>query len=281
VVRARRSLGQNFLVDPNYQQRIIDALEAGADDDILEIGPGTGALTQHLAGRVRRLIAVELDDALAEELRRRYAGMATVAVLHRDFMAIEPARLGVDVARLKVVGNIPYNITTPLLFRLLERTWRPLRIVVMVQREVADRILAPAGGREYGALSVGVRLAAHVERLFHVPPGAFRPVPKVESTVLRLTPFQPPPLTEQEEHDVRALTRATFGWRRKQLQRTLRAAAGYELDDDGIISTARETGIDLQARPETLEPDRFLALSRALRRIGRPSTAQPPSSAEP
>lgn len=271
MVRARKSLGQNFLVDPNHQRRIVAALEAGPDDTVLEIGPGTGALTEHLAGTVARLIAVEKDDALARALMTRYAARTDVQIVNDDALDIDlPALLG-SPATARIIGNIPYNITSPLIFRILERANRPRRLVVMVQKEVADRIIAPPGDKQYGALSVGVRTVAHVERLFVVPRGAFRPVPNVDSAVLRIDPFLPPRLTVGEERDVRALARVLFGWRRKQLQRILRDAPDYRLTPDEIAEVARKLDVSPAARPETIGPDRFVALARALRARGLPA----------
>lgn len=271
-LRARKSLGQNFLVDVGYQQRIVEAIAPGAEDVVAEIGPGPGALTRHLAGRVRRLVLIELDDRFAADLAREYDGRADIEVVHQDVMTVDFAALGTSAAALKVVGNIPYNITTPLIFHLLRREHRPGCIVLMVQREVADRLLASPGGRAYGALSVGVRVLARVERLFHVPRGAFRPAPSVDSTVLRLRPFQPPRLSPEQEADLRTLTRTAFGWRRKQLQRILRAAPPYGIDA-AASSALAAAGFDLQARPETLAPDRFVELAHALRAQGLPRDA--------
>ena len=268
--RAKKSLGQNFLVDPNQQRRIVAALEPTSEDSILEIGPGQGALTRHLVGQVQRLILVELDDDLAAALQRQYADRDDVTVVHADFMRTDIRPIIGDVHALKVVGNIPYNITTPIIFRLLERTLRPQRIVLMIQKEVAERIVASAGDREYGALSVGVRSVARVQRLFHVGRGAFRPVPRVDSTVIRIEPIAPPPLTAAEETDLRELTRVAFAWRRKQLQKTLRTAPQYALDAVALQTVTNDTGIDLEQRPEQLDPDTFIRLARALRRCDRP-----------
>jgi 16S rRNA (adenine1518-N6/adenine1519-N6)-dimethyltransferase len=269
VVRAKRSLGQNFLVDPHYQQRIVDAV-APDGATVLEIGPGTGALTRHLARRAARLVAIELDDALAAQLRQQFEGDESVRIAHADFLALEPAEINVDPAAAKVVGNIPYYITTPIIFRLLEAQWRPLTITLMVQREVADRILAPPGDREFGALSVGVRTAAAAVRLFNVPRGAFRPVPNVDSSVVQITPLRPYPLSAAEEADLRTLTRVAFGWRRKQFQRILRSAEPFRLSEYEIERVSNATGINMKLRPEAVGPDAFVALSRALREIDRP-----------
>lgn len=269
--RARKSLGQNFLIDPNQQRRIVEAVGAGPADTVLEIGPGQGALTRHLAGQAGHLLLVELDDDLAASLQREYAGRDDVHVVHGDFMNVDlPALLG-DPSRVRVVGNIPYNITTPIIFRLLDRSVRPAHIVLMIQKEVADRILAGPGTAEYGALSVGVRSVATVRRLFNVGRGSFRPVPRVDSTVIAIEPLVPPPLDASQEEDLRELTRTAFSWRRKQLQKTLRSAPGYALDADEVAGIEAATGICLESRPEDLDPEGFITLSGALRALGRPN----------
>ena len=273
MARAKKSLGQNFLVDATHQKRIVAALEAGPDDEVLEIGPGRGALTRHLIGAVGRLVLIELDDDLAARWQDELAGDPDVSVIHRNALSVDLDAVVRDPASLRVVGNIPYNITTPLLFWLLDRPVRPAVIVLMIQREVADRILAPPGDKQFGALSVGVRAVALVERILQVPRGAFRPVPDVDSTVIRITPFRPAPLDAAEAADLRELTRVAFGWRRKQLQKILRSSPEYGLQADAVESVLAEVGVAADARPETLAPDTFIALARALRRHGLPRRA--------
>lgn len=264
--RAKKSLGQNFLVDGNIQRLIAESVSPSPGDEVMEIGPGMGALTRHLAGRVRRLVLVELDNGLAERLRAEYAGDPSVELIHRDVLDVPLEEVSADPGSLKVIGNIPYNITTPILFSLLERRPRPREIVLMVQREVADRILAPHGNKAYGALAVGVRSVAAAERVLNVSRSAFRPVPDVESSVVRIVPHVPARLDERTEGDLRVLTRAAFGQRRKQFQRILRDA--YRLDADAVAGLERELGVDLRDRPETFPPEGFVALARALRERG-------------
>lgn len=266
-MRAKRSLGQNFLIDPNLQRKIVAAVEPEPDDVVVEIGAGTGALTRHLAGQVARLIAIELDDRLAASLERGLGRGDGVEIVHGDALDIDLARLA--AGRYKVVGNIPYNITTPLLFHVLDQEPRPERIVVMLQQEVAERIVADPGGKTYGALSIGVRALADVELLFRVGRNAFRPVPDIDSAVLGITPRPDAPGPE-EAGDLRALTRAAFGRRRKQLQKTLRTAPGYALGMVEVQTLEAETGIRLVARPETLSPDQFIDLAATLRTRGYP-----------
>ena len=260
--RAKRSLGQNFLVDPNLQRKIVAAVEAAPDDEVLEIGPGKGALTAHLAGNVDHLVLVELDDDLAHDLGTRYRGRADVDVIHADVLETDLPATVRDWSATRVVGNIPYNITTPILFRLLERP-RPRDIVLMVQREVADRIVAEAGSGTYGALAVGVQAVAAAALLFPVPRGAFRPVPRVDSAVVRITPHAPPRLSVDDERRLRVLTRAAFQWRRKQMQKILRSHPDLGLPREVVEAQARDLGLDLTRRPETFGPEALLCLARA------------------
>ena len=264
--RAKRALGQNFLVDPNVQRKIVASLGAGPLDEVLEIGPGVGALTRHLAGRVRRLVLVELDNFLAARLREEFAGDASVEVINEDVLDVPLERISEDPARLKVIGNIPYNITTPILFGLLERRPRPASIVLMVQREVADRILEPAGSKTYGALAVGVQSVADVSRVMNVSRDAFRPIPDVMSSVVRIVPHDPPRLTPEDETALRDLTRAAFQQRRKQFQRILRDA--YALSVDEVAAVGQAAAMDLVQRPETFSPQKFIDLARVLRDRG-------------
>lgn len=266
-MRAKRSLGQHWLVDSSYQAKIIQALDAGPADEVVEIGPGTGALTRHLAGRVRRLVLIEMDVALAADLGRRFAGAVVVA---RDALQLHLPDLVERWEDAKVIGNIPYRITSPLIDHVLAPRPRPAVILFTVQKEVADRLASPVGQKSYGALTVGVRAVADVERLFTIPRGAFRPTPEVDSATVRIRPHAPPRLSPEEERDLRALTRAAFSRRRKQLGTILRDAPPYALAADELRDVLAEVGIETKARPETLPPETFVELVRALRRRGRP-----------
>ncbi len=257
--RPKRSLGQNFLVDPNLQRKIVEALGAGPADEVVEIGPGRGALTRHLVGAVRRLVLIELDDALAGSLEAEFGDRADVQVVHADILDVALGEYVADPNELRVVGNIPYNITTPILFHLLERP-RPFEIVLLVQQEVAERITAPAGTSAYGALAVGVQSVADAERLFRVGRGAFRPVPRVDSEVIRVRPRLPPPLSTAEETRLRTVVRAAFQWRRKQLGKILRDHPDLSVPAGRIGAIAAAVGFDTTDRPERLTPDDFVRL---------------------
>jgi 16S rRNA (adenine1518-N6/adenine1519-N6)-dimethyltransferase len=261
--RAKKSLGQNFLVDPNIQRKIIAALDMGPEDEVLEIGPGRGALTQHLVGIPRHVVLVELDDRLSTSLDNTYGDRSDTDVIHADFLKVNVGALVEDLDQLKVVGNIPYNVTALMVFKLLERP-RPAEIVLMVQREVARRMTAKPGTSEYGALSVGIQSVAAVELLFRVPAKAFRPVPRVESAVVRIVPNRPPSRSIAQERDLRVLTRAAFSWRRKQFQKILRSHGAYGLSSEAVGQLEATTGLSLTRRPETFSPDEFALLAQLL-----------------
>ncbi len=261
--RPKRSLGQNFLVDPNLQRKIAGAAKAGEGDPVLEIGPGRGALTEHLVERGVRLTVVELDDEMAAVLAARYEEEPRVKVVHGDVLSLDLAALGGDWARTTVVGNIPYNITTPIVFRLLRLPY-PRDIVLTVQAEVAGRILAAPGSRTYGALTVGVGLHARTARICKVPRSAFRPVPGVDSAAVRITPRSPPRLTRAAAARVRTLTRAAFMWRRKQLGTILARHPDLRCPRDRIESVLADLGLSPTLRPERLSPEDFMRLAAAL-----------------
>lgn len=277
--RPKRSLGQNFLVDANLQRKIVAAALddpsglngpgelSGPGGPVLEIGPGRGALTDHLARRDARLYALELDDDLATALSARYADNPRVTVVHGDVLRLDLPSITGDWSATRVVGNIPYNITTPIVFRLLTPPC-PRKIVLAMQAEVADRMLAGPGSKTYGALSVGVALAARAKRLFDVPRTAFRPVPRVDSTVVRLTPL-PASVCASESAAasrlaVRVLVRAAFSWRRKQIGTILVRHPDLGLTPAEATRALESRSLSPRSRPEQLSPDDFAALARTL-----------------
>ena len=254
--RAKRRLGQHFLTDPRILARIADALEAGVNDTVLEIGPGRGGLTEALVGRAGRVVAIEKDRELIPLLRREFPA---AEIIEGDALELSWDQL--VRPPFLVAGNIPYNITSPLLDKALGLPL-PERIVFLVQKEVADRVIATAGTPEYGALTVGLQVAAETERLFTVPAGAFQPRPRVDSAVIRLTPRRDGPVPPQQQESFRTLVVGLFGFRRKQMLRALRELTGWEPARAGSI--LESTSIPLTARPEAVPPLRFVALHRAL-----------------
>jgi 16S rRNA (adenine1518-N6/adenine1519-N6)-dimethyltransferase len=264
----RKSLGQHFLTDRRILGRIADALQLTGGETVLEIGPGRGALTDILAERAGRLIAIEYDRALAELLRQRYAKRGNVLIAEADVLEVSLADLAAGPYVL--VGNVPYYITTPILFHALVPP-RAERSVYLVQREVADRLSAAPGTKEYGALTVNVAAVARAETLFRVPAGAFVPPPRVESAVVRITPLATSLVAPEEERPLRTLVQNAFGMRRKQMRRVVRSL--FALDAPSADAVLEKAGIDPEVRPETLSPAQFVGLLRAAAR----SAAKPPA----
>ena len=252
----RPRLGQHFLFDLGILGRIADAALLTPEDTVLEIGPGRGTLTRELMTRAGRVIAIETDRRLADALGRELAG-SNATVIPGDALEVEWPRADV------IAGNIPYQITSPLIERALRPPPppRPLRIVFLVQREVADRLAASPVGRYYGALTAGVSLVATVERLFGVKAGAFRPPPRVDSAVVRITPRAEPLVhSAAEEAATRHLIRALFQRRRQQIRRSLREA--FSLEAPAVEAMLERVGIAPAARAEQLAPEVLVALAR-------------------
>jgi 16S rRNA (adenine1518-N6/adenine1519-N6)-dimethyltransferase len=263
-VKPNKRFGQHFLTDRNILGRIVDALDPAPGDVVLEIGPGKGSLTEVLLARGQTVIAVEKDRRLAEQLRDRVSGVGCQVVtgdaLRLDWHALFAGHLTPDTQhRLKIVGNIPYNITSPLLDKALTPPL-PACVVFLLQKEVADRLRAPPGSKTYGALSVGVQAQCRVERLFAVPAGAFAPRPKVTSALVRLTPLADPVVEPGEVPAFRAFVTACFARRRKQLRNVVMAATRRPA---AVVTAAlHELSLEPSARPETLGPPAFARLLR-------------------
>ena len=257
----RRRFGQHFL-EPAWVAKVVDALEAQPGDAFVEIGPGRGALTRLLAPRVARLVAVEIDRDLAAYLAATVP--AHVRIVAADFLEIDLAGLAGGDAPVRVVGNLPYNIGAPILFRLFEWSAGGAAVrdaTVMLQREVADRMLASPGSPEYGVLSVYTAVSADAARLLTLPPGAFRPPPLVTSSVIGLR-FRPPPVEIGPPDTFDAIVRGTFTQRRKTLLNALRPVAD-RLGRNPAVLIAR-AGLDPGVRPGDLSLADFAALARAV-----------------
>ena len=250
--RPRKRFGQHFLVDRRYVERILDALDPRPDDRIVEIGPGLGALTKPLLDRVKQLTVIEIDRDLAARLAAEFPP-ERVDLRNADALSFDFGALG---SRLRVLGNLPYNISSPLLFHLARFQASLRDLTLMLQKEVVQRMGAAPGTPEYGRLSVMLQVRFRIERLFIVPPGAFRPPPKVESAVARLTPLgsaQPPIADDALFARVVA---AAFGQRRKTMRNALKSLA--------TESELEAQGIEPGARGETLAVDDFVRLANAL-----------------
>lgn len=224
----RKRFGQNFLQDQGVIDRIIAAISPSPGESLVEIGPGRGAITRALLRAVGQLDAVELDRDLIEPLARTCAPLGQLTIHKADALTFDLCQLVVSGEKLRLTGNLPYNISTPLLFRFLEQKFCILDMHVMLQKEVVDRIVAPPGSRTYGRLSVMIQTWCRAEALFEIPPQAFFPEPKVDSAFLRLTPLDPPPFPLQDPgHHQRLVTQA-FAQRRKTLRNTLKGMVTAE-----------------------------------------------------
>jgi 16S rRNA (adenine1518-N6/adenine1519-N6)-dimethyltransferase len=254
-----KKYGQHFLTSPSIVQKIIEAASLNCKDAVLEIGPGRGVLTGLLAGQAGSVLAVEVDGRLAGDLAREYSSVKNLEILNRDFLKLDLPKILDDrgIEKFKVVANLPYYITTPILERLFAIKERIESIVVMIQREMADR-MAARPGNDFGSFSVFVQYHAGVEKLFEVPPSSFYPPPKVTSTVIRLTPHGLPPVKVKDEDAFFKFVQKSFSQRRKMLRAVFRQAFG--LDETGLAQLAAQSGVDLSRRPQTVSLPEFATL---------------------
>lgn len=248
----RKSLGQNFLLDENVLRKIVRAIEPQPEDQFVEIGPGMGALTKHLLEAGSSCFAVEIDQRLIPLLQERFAAYPNFKLLNQDFRAVDLRQFAQE-RKLRLAGNIPYHITSHLVFTAFAQREILRDMTLTVQREVAERIVAPPGGKEYGILSIISQTFARAELLFTVSPHVFRPKPEVESAVVRWH-FQAPPAPIVDEEFYVRMVKAIFGQRRKTLRRSLSSFLSVEPQLDFI---------DLQRRPETLSITELIQLANA------------------
>lgn len=261
-----KRFGQHFLHDQDVLRAIAAAVDPEPSETVIEIGPGRGALTDILALHPNRLVAVEIDRALAAGLTERYSANDNVTIVERDVLDVDLASLA--GGPFVVAGNVPYYITTPILFHVLRPPY-PRHGVFLVQREVAERIISPPGSKSYGALSANVQAIASAEVIRAVPPGAFRPPPKVDSAVIRITPRMDPIISRDEVIPYRGFVQALFAMRRKQIGNSLRSASQLSAEEaSGLLDSL---GMDPKARAESLSPGELARLMRASR---RPTTAE-------
>ncbi len=253
MIRARKRFGQHFLHDPGVLARIVAAIDPQPDQRIVEIGPGLGALSRPLLERCRRLDVIEIDRDVIPELRRRTAGLGELVVHEADVLEFDFAALHGGGAPLRVCGNLPYNISTPLLFHLLAARAGIADMHFMLQKEVVDRIVAAPGSKTYGRLTVMLAASCRAEALFRVGRGAFQPPPAVDSAVVRLVPHISDPFAMPDRHRFARIVAAAFSMRRKTLRNSLRGLVGpAEFEAAGIASGRR---------PETLSPAEFAKLA--------------------
>lgn len=256
--RPRKRFGQNFLVDTDVIYNILAAINVKPDDHVVEIGPGLGALTDALIKTGRHLSVVEIDNDLAERLNQRYGGEKRFSLHRGDALKTDFAKIASGQA-MRIVGNLPYNISTPLLFHLLRYRTSISDMYFMLQKEVVDRLAASPGNKNYGRLSVMMQYHCQIQALFTVLPGAFNPAPKVTSAVVQLVPYATPPHRAIDMDLFERLVKTCFQQRRKTLRNSLKVFT------DSIIELP-DSEIDLGARPETLSVAEFVSLANLLSR---------------
>jgi 16S rRNA (adenine1518-N6/adenine1519-N6)-dimethyltransferase len=260
----KKRLGQHFLVDRNILNKVIRTAEVGKEDVVVEVGPGPGEMTRALARLVKQVIAVEIDPKLVEILKKRLADCPNVEVVKSDILKVDFKGLYKKEGHpIKVVANLPYQISTPLLFRFIEAKEAFSTLTLMLQREVAERMAATSGGKEYGPLSIFVQIFLDVSIRFFIKPSAFFPPPKIESAVVHMVWKERPRIEQKDEEWFKKVVKACFGYRRKTLLNALKHSELSLHESPG--SKMEKVGIDPQRRPETLSIEEFVRLAEALR----------------
>ncbi|MGN0484995.1 MAG: 16S rRNA (adenine(1518)-N(6)/adenine(1519)-N(6))-dimethyltransferase RsmA [Lachnospiraceae bacterium] len=260
----QKKYGQNFLIDTHVLEKIIDSAQITKDDLVLEIGPGIGTMTQYLCEKARQVIAVEIDDNLIPILKDTLEGYDNVEIIHNDILKVDIQALAEEKnggRPIKVVANLPYYITTPIIMGLFESRVPIESITVMVQKEVADRMQVGPGTKDYGALSLAVQYYAEPEIIANVPPNCFIPRPKVGSAVIRLTRHSRPPVEVKDEKLMFRIIRASFNQRRKTLANGLNNAPDIPLSKEQIQAVITELGQPVTIRGEALTLEQFARLS--------------------
>ncbi len=260
----QKKFGQNFLIDTHVLEKIIAAAGVTKDDCVLEIGPGIGTMTQYLAESARHVIAVEIDQNLIPILKDTLSAYENVTVINKDILKVDIQALAQEYnggRPIKVVANLPYYITTPIIMGLFESNVPIDNITVMVQKEVADRMQVGPGTKDYGALSLAVQYYAEPYIVANVPPNCFMPRPNVGSAVIRLTRHQTPPVTTKDPKLMFALIRASFNQRRKTLQNGLNNSPDISFTKEQIAAAIESLGLPAAVRGEALTLEQFAALS--------------------
>ncbi|MBP3815423.1 MAG: 16S rRNA (adenine(1518)-N(6)/adenine(1519)-N(6))-dimethyltransferase RsmA [Firmicutes bacterium] len=259
-----KGLGQNFLTDPGVIEAMVDAAEIGPEDLVIEIGPGIGVLTDAAAKRAKKVIAIEIDKALLPVLKYTLAHHNNVEIINEDILKVDLNKIiqeeAVERQNVKIMGNLPYYITTPIITQLLEKGTRAASITIMMQKEVAERIVSPPGKKSFGALSVAVQYYSNPQKVVSVPKEVFFPIPKVDSEVLILTLLEKPAVEVKDTEMFFRLVKAGFAQRRKTLSNSLKGAG---LDKDAVEKALEDSGIEGSRRAETLSLEEFAALSDA------------------
>lgn len=265
----QKKFGQNFLIDTHVLDRIIEAAEITKEDFVLEIGPGIGTMTQYLCEKAREVAAVEIDKNLIPILKDTLSAYDNVTVINKDILKMDIPALAQEKnggKPIKVVANLPYYITTPIIMGLFESHVPIDSITIMVQKEVADRMQVGPGTKDYGALSLAVQYYAEPQIVANVPPNCFMPRPKVGSAVIRLTRHEKPPVEAEDEKFMFRLIRASFNQRRKTLVNGLNNAPNVQVSKENIVKSLEELGVSANIRGEALTLEQFAELSNIMRK---------------
>jgi 16S rRNA (adenine1518-N6/adenine1519-N6)-dimethyltransferase len=268
-MRPKKHLGQNFLINRNAAIRIVSLLGLKPGQNVIEIGGGRGDLTCHLLDTGAEVTSIEIDRDLASALSGRFAEARNFHLIRGDILQTDPSTMFLPDATAKLVGNIPYNLTTPILDWVIEHRVRFPFVVLMVQKEVAARLAAQPGGKDFGSLTVFVQLFYDVRRAFILRPGSFFPKPTVDSAVIELRQLPQSHIFEEEYQFMRRLTSACFRWRRKTIVRILREE--YRLEPNDAVRLVSSLSLDPNSRPEQLTVSQFVALMRELKCVDRHS----------
>lgn len=266
--RFKKQFGQNFISDDHLLAKIVEAAEITPEDVVIEIGPGAATLTAALAEKAAQVIAIEIDKDLFPIIERRMAGYSNFELVAGDAMKVDFDALAAKYGakRYKVVANLPYYITTPIVMRFLEEGFRVSELVIMVQQEVADRFLANPGTKAYGAITAVINYYGSVSRAFNVPRTMFTPRPEVDSSIVKIKCYENKPFEADDEKLLRRVIKAAFGQRRKTLNNALKA---LNLPKDELDKALQMAGIDAARRGETLSVEEFVCLSNAISKISK------------
>ena len=265
----KKKLGQNLLLDDNINRIMVDAAALTPEDDVIEVGAGLGALTANLAEQAGRVLSIEIDRAFMPVLEDRFRDTPNVKLFRGDVLNHSLAKLIDEYlpggTSYKMVSNLPYYITTPILFHFWEAPVAFKRLVIMLQQEVAERMTAPPNDSEYGALSIAARLYGETSMMHPVPRTCFRPQPKVDSCIVRSTLHETPPYADVEPKFIMKVVRAAFSQRRKTLRNSLTKTGAFGADKDAVEAAFTAADIDPGRRPQTLSLDEFACLAREIR----------------
>lgn len=273
-IRLKKGLGQNLLLDDNINAIMVDAAALTREDEVVEVGAGLGALTQRLLAQAGQVLAIEIDTSFAPCLKDRFGDDPRFRLFRGDVLNHDLSKLLHEflpgAAHLKAVSNLPYYITTPLLFHFWESGVPFERMVVMVQEEVAQRLVAPVNAPNYGVLSLAARYYAEVDIVHRVSRTCFKPVPKVDSCIVRFRSRKAPLYSDVDAASLFAITRAAFSQRRKTLRNALTRSGHLDAPREAVLAAMEEANVDPGQRPQTLELDEYAAIARALaKRIDR------------